>query len=404
MKIAVISDLHLGYAWGTEREQDSFRNAQEAFSKALAESPDVILLLGDIFHDRIPRPEILAPTIELFAGVNKSMKPVKILSVVREGKEEIASGHIPPVIGIYGTHERRHAHSVNPVQTLTKADLIYYLHAESILLNINGERLGIHGLSGVPESYAKDALRAWSPTPFPNARNLILFHQDFKELIPNPEALSFADLPNGFDLLLLGHIHWRVEDKHPAFKTPILIPGSTIATQLKDKEAKIKKGFYIIEIKTDIHIEFKELEKVRPFEYITLEVKKKKPSDILIEITETIDKKLKYQQGELKPIYKFKLKGELEGFLPTDLNFKSVIDRFKDRVIVVVDKSKIVSSKLSEKVKLLSDLKSKKLSIDQIGIDLLSKNLKAKDKYKVEEIFNLLVEGDLKKVEELLTS
>lgn len=404
MKIAVIADLHLGFAWGTEREQDSFRNAEEAFSKALGEKPDIILLLGDIFHDRIPRPEILAPTIELFARVNKSLKQIKILSIVKDKKEEIASGKLPAIIGIYGTHERRSIHSINPVQTLTKANLLHYLHAESILLDINGERLGIHGLSGVPEAYAKDTLISWNPTPFPQARNIILFHQDFKELIPNPEALCFADLPKGFDLILLGHIHWRVEDKHPEFKTPILLPGSTVTTQLKDKEAKIKKGFYLIEIKNEIHVKFKELEKVRPFEYIVVNVNKKKPSDILIEITETINKQIKYQQGELKPIYKFKLKGELEGFMPTDLNFKSVVDKFKDKAIVVVDKSKISSSKLSEKAKLLFDVKSKKLSIDQLGLDLLAKNLKAKDKTKVEELFNFLAEGDLKKVEEIISS
>ena len=40
MRIAVISDLHLGFAWSTERQEDSFRNAREAFSKALAENED----------------------------------------------------------------------------------------------------------------------------------------------------------------------------------------------------------------------------------------------------------------------------------------------------------------------------------------------------------------------------
>ncbi len=403
MKLAVISDLHLGFSYGTEKGEDSFRNAREAFSKALAEKPDLIILLGDIFHDRVPRPEILAPVIELFTQVNKSLKPVRILSMVKDKKEEIESGTIPAIIGIYGTHERRSIYSVNPIQTLTSANLIHYLHAGSVLLDVNRERLGIHGLSGVPETYARDALRAWSPKPFPNARNLLLMHQDFKELIPNPEALSFADLPNGFDLFFLGHIHWHVEDKHPAFKTPILIPGSTIRTQLKDKEAKIKKGFYIVDIKKEIHIDFKELEKVRPFEYIIIEVDKKKPSEIMAEIAEVLHKRIKYKQGELKPIYKFKLKGELDGFLPTDLNFKSMISNFEKKAMVIVDKSDVTSLKLSEKVKLLYDLKAKKLSINQLGLDLLAKNLKVKDKNRLEIIFDLLADGELERVEKELS-
>ncbi len=402
MKLAVIADLHLGFAWGTERGEDSFRNAREAFQKALNEKPDVILLLGDIFHDKIPKPEVLAPAIEMFTKLNKAMKPVKILSRIKNKKEEIQAGTIPAIIGIYGTHERRSAYSVNPVQTLTSANLIYYLHAESIMLDLGGRKLGIHGLSGVPEAYARDAMTSWSPQPFPQAKNLLMIHQDFKELIPNPGALSFADLPNGFDAFLLGHIHWRVEDKHPAFNTPILIPGSTVRTQLRANEAKIRKGIYILEFGAEMHITFRELDGIRDFQFIKLDISKKKPSEIMTEIVEFLNKSLQYKTPGLKPMYRFKLKGELEGFLPTDLTFKSIIKRFEDNAIVKVDKSDVSSSKLSEKVKLLADLKSNKLSIDQLGLDLLIKNLKTDNRERAELIFNLLADGNLAAVEKEL--
>ena len=59
LKVAVISDTHLGFAYGTERQEDSFINFEQAFNNAVREQPQAILLGGDIFHDRIPKQEIL---------------------------------------------------------------------------------------------------------------------------------------------------------------------------------------------------------------------------------------------------------------------------------------------------------------------------------------------------------
>ena len=35
LKLAVISDLHLGFSWGTERGQDAFEQASQAFELAI---------------------------------------------------------------------------------------------------------------------------------------------------------------------------------------------------------------------------------------------------------------------------------------------------------------------------------------------------------------------------------
>ena len=70
-----------------------------------------------------------------------------------------------------------------------------------------------------------------------------------------------------------------------------------------------------------------------------------------------------------------------------DAFLESIIFDRPVKAIVVIDKSKIMSAMLSEKAKLLADLKSNKISIDQLGLDLLAKNLKTKDKEKVEMLF-----------------
>jgi len=70
--------------------------------------------------------------------------------------------------------------------------------------------------------------------------NVFMIHQTFRELIPDvrQDAISYANLPPGFSIYILGHIHWRVEDKHPFTDAPIIVPGSTIRTQLRKIEAQ----------------------------------------------------------------------------------------------------------------------------------------------------------------------
>src|SRR3990167_10097977 len=99
LKVAVISDTHLGFAYGTERQEYSFINFEQAFNNAVREQPQAILLGGDIFHDKIPKQEILGRAIELFTKMNRAMK--KKLTVVRkikDGKVELEKYQIPPII------------------------------------------------------------------------------------------------------------------------------------------------------------------------------------------------------------------------------------------------------------------------------------------------------------------
>ena len=99
MRIAVISDLHLGFKFGEERGEDAFRNANEAFSKALEEKVNLILLPGDIFHDKVPRPEIIGRAIELFARLNKIPK-IKVINLKSKEKDEMLNQEIPAIVTI----------------------------------------------------------------------------------------------------------------------------------------------------------------------------------------------------------------------------------------------------------------------------------------------------------------
>jgi DNA repair exonuclease len=65
MKLAIISDFHIGY----ERfRSDAYNQAEEALSKA-AELADAIIIPGDIFDFRTPKPDVIAEGISLFRSI-----------------------------------------------------------------------------------------------------------------------------------------------------------------------------------------------------------------------------------------------------------------------------------------------------------------------------------------------
>ncbi|MGC8817629.1 MAG: metallophosphoesterase family protein, partial [Candidatus Hadarchaeum sp.] len=67
MRLALISDPHLGTKWGTPREQDSFDQFREAVEEAIDRGAQLILILGDIFDTRIPRQEVWAQALRILS-------------------------------------------------------------------------------------------------------------------------------------------------------------------------------------------------------------------------------------------------------------------------------------------------------------------------------------------------
>ena len=405
LKIAVLSDTHLGFGIGTERENDCYENLEQATKLALKEGAQLILMCGDIFHDKIPRQEVLGKAIEIFTRVNRSMNSApKLLKRVKLGNTEVFKELvIPPVIAIWGTHERRHIGSTNPVQILEKAGLMACLHTESILVECNSDKIGIHGMSGVPEQYAKDTMKAWSPKPFEDCFNILMLHQNIKEAMPPVDyALDFGDFPKDF-ISLCGHIHSTSRHKHPVSKNPIIVVGSTVTTQLQKIESETPKGFYIFEFgRENYNYKFVTI-KTRPFFYETLDVAGKRPAEILADVEEKILSILKNNPvpENVKPVIRLKLDGKLaQGFRTEDFNFSRILAGFEQKVILSLDKSKLEAIDSQQHSNLLEDLRDRKLSIDEIGIKILEKNLGINiSAEKLGTIFNLLSEDEIEQAE-----
>jgi len=405
MRIAVIGDMHLGLDHHGPRKNDSFINAKEAFDIAISEKVDLIIQTGDVFHERLPKPEVISPAIKLFNSLQGKIKSPKLVTQVRNKQETLLTQELPPVILIYGNHEKRPPGYVNPLHVLHNAGSVHLLEKDSVVIQAGKDRIGLHGLSNVSELFAKETVKEWSPKAFPNMKNFFLIHQNFQELLPHqpPETLSYKDLPKNMDYHILGHIHWAQSDKHPSTKAPVVLPGSTVMTEMKRIESKSKKGILILDVKENISSKFIELKKSRILHYEVIKVKEDKPSEITAKIQGDIIKKIEYHTHELLPLLRYSLRGELaEGFIPSDVSFRTLIKKYQEKALIKVDKSKLTSKTVGEKAKLISDLKQNKISIESLGVKILAKKMKIKDTAKLNDLFTALSQGDLEIAEKLL--
>ncbi len=371
MKIAVISDSHLGFGYGTEKENDSFRQFDEAVSKAIQEKADLILLPGDIFDSRVPRQEVWAKALTIFqkpllAGKNGI---VVIQKINKDSISPMALSGVP-VIAIHGTHERRGAHSVNPVELLEKAGFVIHLHFSGIVFEKNGERVCIQGISGVPESYAKQEFEKFKATPVPGCKNILMFHQSIEGQVYSDDEQSMlrvADLPSGFDLYIDGHIHAKTLI---GGNKRVLLPGSTIITQQKKNEAESMKGFYVIDT-NDWAMAFHELHTQRPFYYIELNFQKARVDEVMKKARERIA--AIPMQGQMKPLIFVKLMGDLEeGKGASNVREDEIVRGFNALVTV---SNELYAEDFKKKIERLRERQQKRMSVDEMGIELLRKTL-----------------------------
>ena len=393
VRIAIISDLHLGFGRGMEREEDPFVAAERAFEKVEDEDVDMIVLAGDIFDSRLPRPEHWSRFMRLLSEM-KNGRSVEISRT--KGREEVPEESIRglPVLAIHGTHERRANGMKNSIEALEDAGFLVHMHCSSVELNIDGEKVGVHGMSGVPEKYSKGVLKKWGPEPFEDAYNIFMLHQDLEQYIYNPASppeLGLEDLPGGFDLYVSGHIHCKnkeaVKDGH------FIIPGSLIPTQQRRKEFETPKGFYVAETETN-KVQFIEIDPPRKLVYEKIDAGGSNPKEIKDSITAKIEKLL--QGGfENKPLIRIKLTGELDsGLNPGDIDLSKIREKYKnDAIITVLKDLDEEGMEGAEKIKTHED---RMLSVEEIGMRILRKNLEGNGSgISPEPIFEDLVEGNL---------
>jgi DNA repair exonuclease SbcCD nuclease subunit len=342
MKLAFVADTHFGYP---RFQEDALNQGTTAILDA-ASKADVLLIGGDIFDHRVPRLEVLADVASLFKRAN-----------------ELLPDHaFSKILGIHGTHEMRSKGSLNPIQMLCRLGLMEDVHNKTILLQKGEDRVTISGMGGIPDDLVSDALKRLSCNPQKEAYNLFLFHQTMAEYVPQAKDLaSIEELPEGFDLFLCGHIHSR----KTYLGSKLLIPGSTVLTQLRDEDQE-EKGYLLIDSNTR-DVQFIPIN-TRPYEVHTLEFSEAQPSQIRIGIQKKLTELLKKDYPQ-KPILKIKLEGSLHrGNNDIDLSgFES------EKALIYIENNLSGNSLVSEIEKLKSERLNNTSPI-KLGLSLLEKN------------------------------
>lgn len=393
MKIAIFSDTHCGFKYGEERGEDSFIALEEALEKS--SDCDLILNAGDVFDTKIPRPEVFARTARILSTIQSMPSQSKFIESIGKDIKEISPLALRgiPFIAIHGTHERRSTTMINPIHNLEHSGLLIHLDKGAVVFDINGEKVAVHGMSGVSEKYAKEVLDQWNPQPVAGAVNILLFHQSVSPYIYSPldpPTVDILDLPKGFDLYVLGHMHWtEVRDLHGG---KLLLAGSTVPTSIHAKEATDGKYIFKFDGK---NIERVKLEKQRKIIIEELEFNAG-TKDKIVNILSSIPAE------KPKQIVVIKINGQVPKDVPPP-NFRDIEERFKDKFILYINK-KLEVRDFEDQMDLFKKIREHRLSPEEHGLKILDESLKQMGcTINVDNIFDLLAEGNSDLIFDILT-
>ncbi len=384
MKVAILSDFHLGYA---RFREDAFRQAGEALELA-AQKADVLLIPGDIFDSRRPDPDVLAEAINLFRDLSKREWSAKVIGFDGEGRRFTSV----PVIAIPGTHERTAEGVADPVDLLGLAGLLVDATNASVVVEMGGEKIAVRGLGGIADDRFREIVKRENPKPAKGMFSILFFHQSVYELLPfSKDFITIDELPDGFDLYVNGHIHNRVETT--AHGKPFLVPGSTVLTQLKAGEQE-PKGFFVYDtLKKEYS--FSEI-KSRRFVSLKMNVDGKVPASI----EEGIEELIKKNCGGDRPIIRIELAGRIgDGYRNLQIESQEIIKRYSDSATVEIDRHGMnapeVRSADSGQGVVLAD----GASIKDFGLGVFAERLK-QNKYALDknprELFDVLSSDESK--------
>lgn len=289
IKILISTDNHLGYLEkDTVRGDDSFRAFEEVLELAKANSVDMLLLGGDLFHENKPSRPTLLRTMRLLRSA--CLSPEGSVRLAVRSDPALVNYMNPamavslPVFVIHGNHDDPTGgagpEAVSALDVLAEAGLITYFgkHVSSrrvdvtpILLQKSRTALALYGMGNIRDevlyqTWAKERNVKWfTPMQNPHDRdrerhlpetdtggdddlrwfNLFVLHQN-RYMRGSAKAVSETLLPPWLDYVVWGHEH----DSQPELtKTtpPVVQPGSTVATSLSDGES-LQKHAILLEV------------------------------------------------------------------------------------------------------------------------------------------------------------
>lgn len=366
MKLAIIADLHIGYPRFSE---DAYIQANEALETASGLA-DAVLIAGDIFDSRAPKPEAMAQAINLFRELSKKHWHARVETFNSNSLHNKHNNTDVPVIAISGTHERLAEGKDNALNLLGLAGLLVDTSEATTIIKKDDERVAIFGFGGVSEERVKTMMQTLAPSPVEGAFNVFMFHQSVRELLPfGEDVITLDELPKGFDLYVNGHIHSTYVGQ--AHGKPFLIPGSTVITQLKEAEQE-SKGFILFDTEKKSH-EFIHINS-RVFKLIKIHADNSTPTEIeqacYLKVEEALTSRA------TKPIIRLMVEGTIApGHSKSELMLTRLPASYSARAFVEVDTSRLLQPELEKDIEQLREGKIGEMSIKELGAVLLNSKL-----------------------------
>lgn len=461
MRIAIISDLHLGFGWGTEREEDSFIQASEALEKAAARA-DVIIIPGDIFDTRNPRQEVIHRALNLFSrfkfsaaaatklvdvktasgerfecnitagtatAATASAKPAATNAATttsaKSGSRAGAKSSSPgaradptapppgsgsaislhathelgiPIVAIHGTHDRRGRSFTNPVKLLEEAGHLIHLDGQTAVFEKAGERVAICGVAGVPEIFARGRFHELKPRPVSGATNILMFHQSIKGFVYMDEDNPTLTLEDlPRNFDLVVDGHIHWGGRTQLGISDVLIAGSTITTQVRKGEAGAPKKIYLYDTRAK-KISEEALATPRPAFYFEIDAAGKPAADVRAAVKKELDA-LVDRPFEKKPLVRVRIVGRASETLG---GFSEMTADFKERLLLAI-KDDTSSDADAKKLEAARGFLDGSLDIEKGGVETLCRLASAeKLSFDVGAIFDLLAEERIEEAEAAL--
>lgn len=361
MKIAFLADLHLGY----ERfEEDAFNQAKTALKKA-NELADIIVIAGDIFDERVPRLETLKRFLDILKEIQK------------------------PIIAIHGNHERRGSEQTNVLEIFNFSQNFKYCKSGEIVeKKINENKIYFVCMNNIPEAFAKNGLIKINEKlkEIKDGFKIVIIHQNIKELTYGEEnTIEIEDLFKlDADLVVNGHIH----KAGVYYNGKIIVPGSTVITQLK-KDEEGERGFYTYDIR-ERKIEFIEIPS-RKFKVVDLEFANATIEEVEEKVKRTIEE---IRKNFSNAIIKIRLYGKLRENVDNnaiffkkekDIFIENYLNSEENKKLNFIRAEKIDNLSAKEKaIKIFNDMIKNKITLFD-SIEFLEHACEGKGKEYLEE-------------------
>lgn len=325
MKIAVISDLHLGFRqYGSiEREEDFYSQLFMVRDKINKENVDMVIIAGDLFDKPNTSPAAINAYREGVGNLN-----VDIIIAIQGNHTMILRDNHYSIDEFFGEDEICGYYLLKD-DTFT-TDLFSLSDSDSIFSKYKNSKVVVDGITYRGNSKIDEFLdiqKELAEKEYKDVKTRILVvHQSFKEYCGfTGEELSIKDLDlKPYDYVICGHIHSRCDDI--IGDTCFIQPGSIErmnTTEALD-EMENGKGFYLIDTEKN-NVSFHHVDCPRKFLLGEIDISSKEDLEHHLDDVEEIVSKM-----DVAPIISYKYNNCIEN----NVDIREDIGRVKQGILI----------------------------------------------------------------------